>query len=88
MNILGIWNKKAQRWLMHTNDDLICSEHPEVIAAYLHNLLDDRLRADVEVRSITEWADEIAAIALYERGKRGPSTARPYEEFRAELGLT
>ena len=27
-------------------------------------------------------------VAVYEAWKRDPSTARPYEEFRAEMGLT
>ena len=39
---------------------------------------------------ITHWMPlpEVPAVSVYEQWKRDPSIARPYEEFRAEMGLT
>ena len=56
-NILGLWSKSSERWLMLANGDVIHSVNRDIIMAHLHNARQYRGNPDeLEIRSITEWA--------------------------------
>ena len=54
----------------------------------LHQLGLAVVPCDCDYEKCQGWAMVSNVAAIYEQWKRDPSIARPYEEFRAEAGLT
>ena len=54
----------------------------------LHQLGQAAVPCDCDYEACEGWGMVDSTSAIYEEWKRNPSTSRPYEEFRAEAGLT